>query len=307
MSKINKAIAALSVVASLGVAAAPMATFAAVETPNAPRDILNVTLEEVCAFGYTTGGAAISAGSHTNGTDTGYTTPNNTTPRGADPGPAAGAGYGLWSTLTVTGYDGRTATTATTDDEPDTDTAYGIMETNTVNQNFAKTQLNSVCNDKDGYNLTAQTTDLTTTGVTDGIVSNAAAPAAGTSSWAFQIAEGTREQSDSATNTGVVHTSAGDNGWYGGYTNATTIVAAPTTGTDKSTPNTGDRWLITYGVGISASQAAATYEGHVDYIVTSIDSQNIVAFLQEKFPNSWGIFLSTQDYCLICIYKTIII
>ncbi|MBR3204491.1 hypothetical protein IKF81_02295 [Candidatus Saccharibacteria bacterium] len=266
MSKTNKAIAALSIAASLGMAAAPMATFAATNTPNAQRDILNVTIEEVCAFGY----GNITAGSHTDGTTTGYTG-ENTTARPADteatpPVAAAGAGNGLWNTSSVVGYDNNAQTV-----QEDTDTAYGIMEANTVNPNFASTTLNVVCNDADGYTITAQTTDLTNSNVANGIVSTAAAPAAGTSSWAFQIVDAT-DSGSGGTNTGVIQTSAGASGWYGGYSSATPIISAPTTGTDKSTPDTGDSWTMTYGVGISKAQAAATYEGHVDYILASIDS-----------------------------------
>lgn len=272
MSK--KLIAGAGVVASFAVALAPMASFALNHMPNAQRDTLNVTLEETCAFGY----GSVTPGSHTDGTTAGYKNADNATPgatnaRAADteaepPVAAAGAGYGLWSASSVTGYDGRTATTDTEDDTPDTDTAYGIMEANTVNPNFAQTVLNVVCNDTAGYKITAQTTDLTNSNVTNGIVSTAATPAAGTSSWAFQIADTTEDPA--VTNVNTIKTSAGVNGWYGGYSSATEIISAPTSGTDKSTADAGDSWTITYGVGISKAQAAATYEGHVDYILVDL-------------------------------------
>ena len=268
MSKINKAIAALSVVASLGVSAAPMATFAATHTPNTQKDILNVTIEEVCAFGYDT----IAPGSHADGSTTNYKNASNEAPGTADRAaaqdtPAAGGGYGKWNTTDVTGYDSISATTETTDDTADTDTAYGIMETNTVNPDFAKTTLNVVCNDKAGYQITAVTTDLSSTGATGTIASTSNAPAAGTSSWAFQIAD----TSTSTNNKGVVATDA--DGWYGGYFSATPIISTSSaTGTDKSTLDTGDIWTMTYGVGISASQAAATYEGDVTYVLTDLGS-----------------------------------
>lgn len=260
MSK--KLIAGAGVVASMAVALAPLATFAATNTPNAQRDILNVTIEEVCAFGY----GNIAAGSHTNGTTTGYTG-EHTTARPADteavpPVAAAGAGNGLWNTATVVGYDATLQSPT-----PDTDTAYGIMEANTVNPDFAKTTLNVVCNDADGYTITAETTDLNASGVANGIASVAAQPAAGTSSWAFQIAD----TSTGTTNSAEIKTSAGSDGWYGGYSTATEIIGAKSSGTDKSTPDTGDIWTMTYGIGISKAQAAATYEGHVDYILASID------------------------------------
>ena len=272
MSKINKAIAALSVVASLGVSAAPMATFAATSTPNAQKDILNVTIEEVCAFGY----GDITPGYHTDGTTTGYTGTSTTAREesgsGQDRVAAAGAGNGIWDLTApklVTGYDGTVQSPVA-----DTDTAYGIMEANTVNKDFAKTTLNVVCNDNDGYTITASTTNLAPgSGVTGNIASTAAEPAAGTSSWAFQIAD----TSTNTTNHGVIQTAAGttsDSGyWYGGYTtNATTIISSAAA-TDKTTPDTGDIWTMTYGVGISKAQPAATYEGHVIYQLASIDPQ----------------------------------
>ena len=266
MSK--KLIAGAGVVASFAIALAPLATFAAdTLTPNAQRDILNVTIEKVCAFGYDT----VTAGSHTDGNNTDYKNGSNTAPgtadRAASADPvviAAGGGYGKWNTATVVGYDSTVTPTPT----PDTDTAYGVMETNTVNPNFAKTTLKVVCNDTDGYQITAKTIDLDATGVTGGILTTSNAPAAGTSSWAFQIADAT-DSGSGGTNKGIVATDADT--WYGGYTSATAIIStASASGTDKSTLDTGDIWTMTYGVGISASQAAGTYEGYVDYVLSQL-------------------------------------
>ena len=293
MSK--KLIAGAGVVASFAIALAPLATFATDEAgtkaPNAQKDILSVTLEEVCAFGYTsTNGVTVLQGKHTDGTRLSGDA-NQTDTVLTDK--TAGKSFGKWDDTALDGaYDGRGATDVTTDDAADTDTAYAIMENGTVNTTFAKTQLNIVCNNLSGYRLSAVATNLAdvnaaTNNNTDNIAYSRVAPAITDSTWSFYLTDVTTTGITDTTHE-VAATATPSEGQYkleaSGATR--TIIASAfdstieTTSTEPlynviahsngATSKTGDRYEITYGVSVDSALPAGTYQGNVVYTLAQI-------------------------------------
>ena len=281
MSK--KLIAGLGVVAGLAVAMAPVATFATdYVNPRGHQDKLSVTIETTCAFGYKVGSTeVIPAGSHTNGTITGYngTIQGDTAATQADTptsGKAAGKGYGAWDNSgAFTAYD----IPATGDPTVSTDTAYGIMENNTYNDDFAETTLKIVCNNENGYTLTATATDLTKASSTAKITTGGHTSSTADSKWSYKLAATDRTDLQE-----------GDKGY--GQTNAQTLKDASTswstaltgvetqlmttTGSGSSekngpTASDGDWFTVTYGVGVNSTQAAGTYEGTITYILAQLN------------------------------------
>jgi len=283
MSK--KLIAGAGVVASFAVALAPLATFATdYVNPRGHTDRLSVTIEQVCAFGYTTGSTQVVVpGTHTDGANADYSgdLADGTQSDTPSSGHAAGKGYGAWELAsgTTTGqistYD---YTTTTTTDDTYTevkDVAYGIMENNTYNDNFASTRLNIVCNNKNGYTLTAYPTDLTRTGEsTDKIAAGGHTAETADSKWSFKVAAtdrtGTGEDADWAaqTNTNTLASSASS--WSTTTDSNSIQLIALTSDAGVATPSLGDSFTVTYGVGVSSTLSAGTYEGDIRYIVAQI-------------------------------------
>ena len=265
MSK--KLIAGAGVVASFAVALAPLATFATVRndadhgTPNAQTDRLSVTIESVCSFGHAyDDGTTVTAGSHVDGSvDTGSSATGTGTVKdyGSDgKNSTANKGTGKWAALTLTGYDGVENTSVTTDDTADTDTLYGIMENSTKTENFGQTILNVVCNNKQGYKLTAAPNNLVGTINNDEAIEwtqAAIATNGNKSTWALKVT------ADSTYKNTAALTSIVDD-FTDTFTSGNPIVQAA----DISHKN-GDKYTITYGVGINATQPADTYEGAVVY------------------------------------------
>ena len=242
MSK--KLIAGAGVVASFAIALAPLATFAttAGTNPDASKDTLVVTVEKVCQFGYGT----VGVGTHVNGTTTGYTgTSGLTTSRSG-----YGAGYGDWDSETNTAY--LSTGTATTE------TAYGVMENATVNPNFAQSTLNIVCNNQDGYQITASAGNLAGTGSNSEVIAySRVTPAATASTWSFSVAATT----DSGTANDLTADAAAFN------TELTDDVIAHSA---SATAATGDTITITYGVAVGPTLAADTYTGSVVYTLAQL-------------------------------------
>ncbi len=256
MSKTNKAIAALSIAASLGMAAAPMATFATSQTnPRGITDTLSVTIEEVCAFGYTAG--TIAPGSHTDGSEisgSNITGTQNNTPTS---GKTAGMSYGKWDSGTLTAYD----IPGTGDPEKSGQTAYGVMETGTNNPNFASTTMTIVCNNADGYQLTATPSVLTGQVTSATFAASGYSASATSSSWGYKFANAT-----SATNANTLTTDATD--WNSTATAQDVIVE--TSNASNPTDADGDSFTVTYGVSVATNAAADTYVGSIDYLLAEL-------------------------------------
>ena len=298
MSK--KLIAGAGVVASFAIALAPLATFATDHLhPNAHQDKMSVTIEKVCAFGYTYADTTpVAAGSHTNGTQVspseGTGTVNTVT---------AGKNYGIWkvgSSAQVTtsagavsdfqAYDVQHMTsfvdadedgvydegeTATYDNGTNTnvltDTAYGIVDNNIAIQDFAKTKLNVVCNNAKGYTITAESTALSDVANVGHDIPQTASVAAGTSSWSFKYAAVANGNSETAATVTDVRTLTYGSSTAGTWDTATTakpiitMAKANAATGNAATPKLGDSYEITYGVAISSNQEAGTYEGTITY------------------------------------------
>ena len=284
MSK--KLIAGASVVASLAVALAPLATFATGSYyPNTHKDTLNVTIEEVCSFGHTyADGTVVNPGSHTNGT--GLNTPSSNID--------AGKSYGKW--LNASGEDVAVATAYDTQDTTDAqnpvpsvaptnttavaDTAYGVMETNTVNGTFAKTTLAIICNNATGYQIKAvPDANLAKTAATDPIPFDGdyAMSDASSSAYNFFAADTTTTAdaniTDSTLNTteGLSAVGAGGAIEVAKSSFSTDIANTGIIATQNGATSTlGDRLTITYGVSIDANQEAGTYEGSIVYTLIQL-------------------------------------
>ena len=285
MSK--KIIAGLGVVAGLAVALAPVATFAdPVPASDQHTDELVVTVLPSCTFGSTKKGttAPWPSGITHNGTtdaDSAY---------GADGGTGTiqTRGATAWNTTAATENSGSVHSTdegGHNADDVDSN-GYGILEgegglvtgstlTNesehTVHRsmyagvstpNFAKTTMLVVCNNGDGYSITAEATRLSNDGYTDqGGLNNDAG------SDDIAVTTSTISESVAATTSnynGVVTTTdTGDDK----MTNLANIsgsesIIATKAGVSKEG---GDSLTVTYGMSIKTSQKADTYAGKVTY------------------------------------------
>ena len=151
----------------------------------------------------------------------------------ADPGPADTGhvdGSATWSGQTLTGQ----------------------MSNGSSTQNFGQTKLKVTCNDNDGFDVSATMNDLTAAAAEDGegnkiTIAPTASFGDGTSGYALKVSNAT---------TGLTPAS---NGWIGTTGN---IVSA-------SQPISGGSFIVTYGVGVSATQAADNYTGTVVYGITA--------------------------------------
>lgn len=237
--------------ASLAVAAMPVVgVFATdpVTLPNAHTDILAITIDKVCAFGYqndVSGSGAI-----------------NVTGIVRD----AASGHGQWSPAT-TSSDAATAGNTKA-------TLSKTMTNGTQDLELGTTTLGVYCNNTNGYKITSAfvESDGTTANANGALLSvgsskdipvSANIATASTSAWSYKVESG---QTGSATNVGVIQTGfdtwAGDDG---------IIVSAPTASdASKMTTNNGDYFKITYGVKIDETQPADTYTAGITYTLAEL-------------------------------------
>ena len=262
MSK--KLIAGAGVVASLAVALAPLATFAtrSEDVSDQHNDELVVTVLPSCTFGSAaktaTEGAYFPGGvthdDHTGGyaadADTGRTATSWHETDGAAGDEASGSitnsdegghldddkastGYGI-----LVGESGTTAANANLSEH----TVHRSMLAGTHTATFAQTTMYVVCNNGDGYTVTATAADLT---------------------------NGTETIPVAAT-IDATHVASGYNGIVSGTATRIADITVATTETEiaKNTgvsAEAGDTVIVTYGMGIKTSQKADTYAGQVQY------------------------------------------
>ena len=309
----NKIIAGAGVVAGFAVALAPVATFATGSYyPNTHQDKLNVTIEEVCSFGHTyADGTVVNPGSHTDGTGLGSPAETGTVEDTPESGIDAGKSYGKWlhhdnydsnedsdyedegewakgdAQSLATAYDVQDQSGGSGNYVPSTDptnttavfdTAYGVMETNTVNNAFAHTTLAIICNSSAGYKIVAAPdANLVKTAATDPIPFDGdnGMTSASDSAYNFYASDVTTIADTVITTAGATSgvSSQGAGGAIevakGAYTTdlANTGIIATQGG---ATSTLGDRLKITYGVAIDANQEAGTYEGAIVYTLVQL-------------------------------------
>ena len=235
--------------ASAVLAAMPVVgVFADTTLPNAHTDILSITIDKVCAFGYDSNGSTANGDIEVTG---------------------------------INRQDGATGTwgTATTSDQAATlgntkATLSRTMLNGTEDLALGTTKLGVYCNNEDGYSITSSfvagdgttanaTGALAASGVTATIPVSAGIEDAATSAWSYKIAS---TPAENASNIGVIDSGITANTWLG---SATTLVTAPSTGS-KMTTNTGDYFTITYGVKIDQTQPSGTYTGGVTYTLAEL-------------------------------------
>lgn len=133
------------------------------------------------------------------------------------------------------------------------DTLSGKMTNGSNSDNYGATSMTIVCNDHDGWEVTAKTANLT----------GAATTGAETIAWAAD---------HSATKSGVSWTVSQADGT--GLTVANgkqgSVDGASVAKLTQATDNTGKTFTVTYGVGISESQAADTYTGSILYTLANL-------------------------------------
>ncbi len=215
--------------------------------PSVHTDILSITIDNICAFGHTSGTAINVTGVAHTPTDSGY-----------------------WT---------NTSTDSTTGVKKDTLTV--TMVNGTANGEIGTTTLGIYCNNHAGYKITSAFTDGTGAAVaTD--ATNYKKLVGGTSGetidmgltedsnhvistansgWSYKVA-------DAANATNNIASVQGD---FGSWGNAfgDIISSANATGS-KMTTNDGDYFTITYGAAIDQAQAADTYTGGVQYTLSQL-------------------------------------
>lgn len=211
-----------------------------ITTPDTYTDILSVTIDKVCAFGY----------SNNNNID------------------VTGVERTAGSNVTLT----ETETTKATG------TFSSTMVTGTDNLSFGTTKLGVYCNNVDGYTITSAFVDengnanaggaLLSAGTSKDIPVSANIGTADTSAWSFKIANSPAVTTPSIIpNVGKLNVA--ENSWLG---TDGLLVTAPTAA-PKMTTNAGDYFTVTYGVKIDETQPADTYTGGIKYTLAAIQSQ----------------------------------
>lgn len=130
------------------------------------------------------------------------------------------------------GTGGTWSTTA------NTDTLSATMTNGSLQANLGSSQFKVVCNRQGGYKVTVATTSLSTGGSSPLTIPNNTTYSASVSGWS------------------PVYSSTK-------LTNGATVVTA-------AAPTAGSTFEVSYGVGISASQAAGTYTGTATYSLTGL-------------------------------------
>ncbi|MBQ6396065.1 hypothetical protein IJH89_00585 [Candidatus Saccharibacteria bacterium] len=271
MSK--KLIASAGVVASLAVALAPLATFAtqASTASDTHTDELVVNVLPSCTFGSASKDTAPYPGGITHDDSTGNYGADGTTANQPET-------HGPTSWHTTTGASGDEAASGTDEgghnDDDVASTGYGTlvgeggvsaanglanasehtvhrsMLAGTTTDTFASTTMWVVCNDSEGYSITATANPLT-----DGAATGAKTIAVRSYS-AVQSGYLLKALSSTSAGTAMTIPTAAD--------------VAPTTETVIAThagvsDEAGDSLTVVYGMGISSSQEADTYAGKVLY------------------------------------------
>jgi hypothetical protein len=231
--------------ASLAVAAMPVVgVFAAAGTnPSVHTDLLNITIDNVCSFGYTSGSAINVTGvAHTPTTE------------------------GVW--------------TSSADPETGvkTDTLRVTMVNGTANGNIGTTTLGIYCNNHAGYKVTSAFTDgagevVTGTGagnlvgqttsetIAPGLTESENVISTADSGWAYKVADATGHSSNIAD---VLSTYGS---WSAGVGD---IISSANASGSKMTTNAGDYFTVTYGAAIDEAQAADTYKGGIQYTLSQL-------------------------------------
>ncbi|MBQ3430892.1 hypothetical protein IJG20_02205 [Candidatus Saccharibacteria bacterium] len=237
MSK--KLIAGAGVVASLAVALAPMASFAAVAdaTWNSDQhtDTLNVTVLPTCAFGAASAtpvvGVAHNAASNT---------PLDNSTNAA-----------TWTNVTANDNLGMTPDAASQTEHVSADSAAYSIYAGTADANMGETILKVVCNQNAGYKIYVEAENLEETG--GDTIDIKASPSATVTGYNITTAD---TDSRGATTANVT---------------STTKTAAVTLG--QASNAAGDTYTFTYGIGVAPGTKAATYTGDVVYtLVQQINS-----------------------------------
>ena len=254
MSK--KLIAGAGVVASLAVALAPLATFAAVRNTSSDTHTvtLKITVPASCAFG------SVSASL------VGVAHPTDST--GANGGKAAWNAttddkQGLTPDRDLTAeeeaaIEAETMTDPRTrHDSTDEMTAAYTIYAGTKEDNMAQTTLTVYCNDVNAdYTLTAKTNNLTHTDTTTTITPNASYSETVSGYALYSITAG-------GNNKGAVVSGAASK-FVSSSNNGDPIAKSGTTANEKIY-SAGDSYTIQYGAGVGTSQKAGVYTGTVIY------------------------------------------
>ena len=274
MSK--KLIAGAGVVASFAIALAPLATFAdPMPASDQHADELVVTVLPSCTFGsakkatspypggithddstgdYDADGSASAANTRS---ATAWNSAANTTTDASGAlhsatdttdhltGDKASTGYGI-----LEGESGLTSTNSSTLANSSEHTVHRSMYAGIATPNFAQTTMWVVCNNGDGYSITAAAAPLTNGTVAEDIAVTtsaiAASTAAATSNYNGVVT--TNDASEAMTNLANIPASEG--------------IIAKKAGVSKED---GDSLTVTYGMSIKTSQKADTYAGKVTY------------------------------------------
>lgn len=237
MSK--KLFAGVGVVASMAVALAPMATFAATADAGWNSDIhtdtLNVTVLPTCAFGAAAATPVVGV-SH----NAASATPLNNSTNAA-----------TWTTVTANDNLGMTPDAESQTEHPSADSAAYSIYAGTADDNMGTTTLTVVCNQNAGYKIYVEAENLEETGGSEiDIIASPSATVTG-----YKIAT-TKAEGVTATLADVT---------------STTKTAAVTAG--QASAATGDAYTFTYGIGVAPGTKAATYTGDVVYtLVQQINS-----------------------------------
>ncbi len=225
MSK--KLIAGAGVVASLAVALAPLATFAADATYNSDEhtDTLNVTVLPTCAFGAANANPVVTGVAH----NAASATPLDNSTNAAS-----------W-TAADTDNLGMTPDAAEQTEHKGTDVAAYSIYAGTADANMGTTTLTVVCNQGNGYKIFVEAENLEETG--GDTIDIIASPTAST--------------------TGYNITTTAATGATGANVTSTTKTAAVTK--NAASEATGDAHTFTYGIGVAPGTTAGTYTGDVVY------------------------------------------
>ena len=234
MSK--KLIASLGVVAGLGVALAPIATFATDAEYNSDihTDKLNVTVLPTCAFGAANAATPIAGVTHNAASATPLDNSTNAatwTTTGSSP-------------IVADDMLGMTPDAASQTEHPSVHSAAYSIYAGTADANMGTTTLTVVCNQNNGYKIFTQAANLSEGTETINVVAAGAATASATG-YTIAVAD---DDTTGATLTQITNTSK------------TATVAQ-----GSASAATGDHYTYTYGIGIAPSQKAAVYTGDVVY------------------------------------------
>ncbi|MBR2587330.1 hypothetical protein IKE71_03095 [Candidatus Saccharibacteria bacterium] len=224
MSK--KLIAGAGIVASLAVALAPLATFAADAAYNSDvhTDTLNVNVLPTCAFGAANATPVVTGVAHNNASNTPLVNGTNSA---------------TWSVVTANDNLGMTPDAAEQTEHPSADSAAYSIYAGTADDNMGTTTLKVVCNQPNGYKIK----------VTAG-----------------ELAQGTDKispiASPSASTTGYKITTAGTADTVAPVISTTATEAVIK---NSASAATGDEFTFTYSIGVAAGTKAGTYTGDVVY------------------------------------------